>query len=243
MSRLVRRRPVDLARPRRPRPSCRTPSPTTAGRGRTGVLLCHGFSGSPQSMRPWAEHLEADGFRVTLPRLPGHGTTWQELNQTPVGGLVRLRRPGVRRPAGPSATGCSARLCRWAAVWPSGSPSSTGTRSPDSPWSTPSIGSADPRYRLLPWLRHVWPSLAGSGSATSRYPTFWRGRYDRAAARWILGDQDGPTSSSTWIGSPNRCWSSSRAGPGGRPAVAEADRGAGGVDGRDRWCGWSAATM
>ena len=30
----------------------------------------------------WAHHLEAAGFRVLVPRLPGHGTSWQELNQT-----------------------------------------------------------------------------------------------------------------------------------------------------------------
>jgi carboxylesterase len=34
------------------------------------------------SMIAWARHLETAGFRVLLPRLPGHGTTWQELNQT-----------------------------------------------------------------------------------------------------------------------------------------------------------------
>ena len=46
------------------------------------VLVLHGFSGSPHSMRPWAEHLASHGFRVSLPRLPGHGTTWRELNVT-----------------------------------------------------------------------------------------------------------------------------------------------------------------
>ena len=46
------------------------------------MLLCHGFTGSPRSMRPWAEHLTAEGFRVELPRLPGHGTNWPELNHT-----------------------------------------------------------------------------------------------------------------------------------------------------------------
>jgi len=51
--------------------------------GPTGVLLLHGFTGSPSSMRPWAEHLHGAGFTVSLPRLPGHGTTWQELNSTP----------------------------------------------------------------------------------------------------------------------------------------------------------------
>lgn len=46
------------------------------------VLLCHGFTGCPQSLRPWAEHLAAEGFTVRLPRLPGHGTSWRELNLT-----------------------------------------------------------------------------------------------------------------------------------------------------------------
>lgn len=50
--------------------------------GRTGVLLCHGFTGSPQSLRPWAEFLSEAGLTVSLPRLPGHGTTWQEMART-----------------------------------------------------------------------------------------------------------------------------------------------------------------
>jgi carboxylesterase len=50
--------------------------------GPTGVLLCHGFTGSPQSLRPWADYLARAGLSVSLPRLPGHGTTWQELGRT-----------------------------------------------------------------------------------------------------------------------------------------------------------------
>src|SRR5262245_26067441 len=50
--------------------------------GPVGALLCHGFTGTPQSLRPWAEHLAAAGLTVSLPRLPGHGTTWQEMNLT-----------------------------------------------------------------------------------------------------------------------------------------------------------------
>jgi carboxylesterase len=52
------------------------------GSGPLGVLVLHGFTGNPSSVRPWAEQLQRDGFRVSVPRLPGHGTTWQELNQT-----------------------------------------------------------------------------------------------------------------------------------------------------------------
>jgi carboxylesterase len=54
-----------------------------AGDGqRVGVLLSQGFTGSPASMVPWGMHLAEQGFGVAVPRLPGHGTTWQELNRT-----------------------------------------------------------------------------------------------------------------------------------------------------------------
>jgi carboxylesterase len=48
----------------------------------TGVLLVHGFTGSPFSMRPWGEQLAAEGFAVRAPLLPGHGTRWQDCNLT-----------------------------------------------------------------------------------------------------------------------------------------------------------------
>ncbi len=50
--------------------------------GPVGALLCHGFTGTPQSLRPWARYLADAGLSVSLPRLPGHGTTWQELART-----------------------------------------------------------------------------------------------------------------------------------------------------------------
>ncbi|MFP3990793.1 alpha/beta fold hydrolase [Streptomyces sp. E11-3] len=50
--------------------------------GEVGVLLCHGFTGSPQSLRPWAEYLADRGLTVSLPLLPGHGTRWQDMQLT-----------------------------------------------------------------------------------------------------------------------------------------------------------------
>jgi carboxylesterase len=47
-----------------------------------GVLLCHGFTGNPSSLRPWAESLAAAGHTVRVPRLPGHGTTWKDMGRT-----------------------------------------------------------------------------------------------------------------------------------------------------------------
>jgi carboxylesterase len=56
--------------------------PFAAEGGEVGVVLSHGFTGSTQSLRPWAEHLAGAGLTVRLPRLPGHGTRWQDLNDT-----------------------------------------------------------------------------------------------------------------------------------------------------------------
>jgi carboxylesterase len=178
------------------RPSI-TEAPTTAavlpdaepyfgGSGPNGVLLCHGFTGSPRSMRPWAEHLEADGFRVSLPRLPGHGTTWQEMNQTrwedwyghadrtftdlraecervfvcglSMGGGLAIR---IAEQHGPEVAGVAV--------------------------VNPSIGSADPRMRALPVLRHLVPSLAGISSDIA-LPDVLEGGYGRSPlhAAWSL---------------------------------------------------------
>lgn len=56
--------------------------PFAADGGRVGVVLSHGFTGTPGSMRPWAEHLAAAGYSVRLPLLPGHGASWQETNRS-----------------------------------------------------------------------------------------------------------------------------------------------------------------
>jgi carboxylesterase len=47
--------------------------------GEVGVLLCHGFTGCPHALRPWAEYLAERGLTVSLPLLPGHGTRWQDM--------------------------------------------------------------------------------------------------------------------------------------------------------------------
>ena len=56
-------------------------APDASGR-RIGVLLSHGFTGSPYSMVPWGRYLAEQGFAVSVPLLPGHGTTWQEMTAT-----------------------------------------------------------------------------------------------------------------------------------------------------------------
>jgi carboxylesterase len=53
--------------------------PGHGGNAGIGVAICHGFTGSPLSVLPWAEHLAARGFAVSVPLLPGHGTDWRDL--------------------------------------------------------------------------------------------------------------------------------------------------------------------
>lgn len=56
--------------------------PFTADGGPVGVLVVHGFTGNPQSMRPLAEAFAAAGFTVDLPLLPGHGTRVEDMLPT-----------------------------------------------------------------------------------------------------------------------------------------------------------------
>src|ERR1700712_4152014 len=47
-----------------------------------GVLVLHGFTGNPQSMRPLAEAFAQAGFTVSMPLLPGHGTQVEDMIPT-----------------------------------------------------------------------------------------------------------------------------------------------------------------
>ncbi|HJE51848.1 MAG TPA: esterase, partial [Tessaracoccus flavescens] len=65
-------------------PVAPTARPYRGGTGSIGVVMSHGFTGSVQSILPWAQALAQpadgwDGARVVAPRLPGHGTSWRDL--------------------------------------------------------------------------------------------------------------------------------------------------------------------
>ncbi len=50
--------------------------------GREGVLVLHGFTGSPWEVAPVAQALAQQGFTVAMPVLAGHATTVHALNET-----------------------------------------------------------------------------------------------------------------------------------------------------------------
>lgn len=53
--------------------------PWSLGAGRRGVLLLHGFAGTPPELRGLGEHLAANGYLCRAPMLAGHGTTPDDL--------------------------------------------------------------------------------------------------------------------------------------------------------------------
>jgi carboxylesterase len=57
------------------------PSPFLLEGGPVGVLLIHGFTGSPPEMRLVGDYLHERGCTVSGPLLPGHGTTAEDMNR------------------------------------------------------------------------------------------------------------------------------------------------------------------
>jgi len=51
------------------------------GNGEKGILLLHGFTGTPKDMRYIAEHLAEKGFAVSVPLLPGHASDPEDLKK------------------------------------------------------------------------------------------------------------------------------------------------------------------
>lgn len=132
-----------------------------------GVLLCHGFTGCPQSLRPWAQAVADAGHSVRLPLLPGHGTTWQDLNRTTwqqwyasvVSALDELVASCRTVVVGGLSMGGA--LALRLAV----------DRADDVAGLVlvnPAVKFTDPRLRALPVLKHVLPSTPGIGSDIKR---------------------------------------------------------------------------
>lgn len=151
--------------------------PFTADGGPVGVLLCHGFTGSPAALRPWAEQLASAGFGVELPRLPGHGTRWQDLARTEWDdwyaaverALLRLHeRSTTVVVAGLSMGGALAlRLAE-----------RHGDRVAGLILVNPAIASLNPAFRLLPILRRLRSDVPGIGNDIAK-PDTDEGSYDR----------------------------------------------------------------
>lgn len=124
-----------------------------------GVLVCHGFTGTPASMRPLADRLAAEGFTVRLPRLPGHGTTWRDLNRT--------RWTDWYAEVDATCADLAARCDHIVAVGLSMGGTLVTLLAQEHPDTVeglalinPAFPFRDPRLAALPVLQHVVPSIA-----------------------------------------------------------------------------------
>jgi carboxylesterase len=140
----------------------RPTEPFASDGGPVGVLLSHGFTGSPASMTPWGQDLAARGHTVRVPRLPGHGTTWQQMNRTTWQdwyGALEVELDQLRQRCervvvgGLSMGGCLA--LRLAEQRPHDIDAVVVVN--------PAIASRDPRLRAVPLLKWVVPSLDAIG--------------------------------------------------------------------------------
>jgi len=63
--------------------------------GEDGIVLLHGFTASPVEVRQLADFLNARGYTVSGPLLPGHGTHPDDLNRVKFEGWVRFSEAAI----------------------------------------------------------------------------------------------------------------------------------------------------
>ncbi len=149
--------------------------------GRVGVLLCHGFTGSPVSMRPWADFLANEGLSVRLPRLPGHGTTWRDLQLTrwPDWFATIERSFDELRARCDVVVVCGLSMGATLALRLA---QTRGSQVAGLVVVNPSLLSLRKSLRLLPVLEKVVPSVSGIGNDTMA-PRVEEGGYNRTPLR------------------------------------------------------------
>jgi carboxylesterase len=114
-------------------------------------------------MRPWGEYLAERGYTVHVPLLPGHGTTWQEMNNTRwqdwyscVDTAFReLHQTCERVVVGGLSMGGALALQL---------AQEHGPRISGLVLVNPAVKFEDPRTHLLPVLKHVLGSLEAIGN-------------------------------------------------------------------------------
>ena len=151
--------------------------PFASDGGPVGVLVCHGFTGSPRTVRPWAEYLAAAGLTVRAPRLPGHGTGWADLAKTGWRDWYAAAQDAFRElegsceqvfVAGISMGGCLAlRLAE-----------TQGSKVKGIVLVNPSLASDTKLLTVAPLLKHVIRSVPGIGGDIKK-PGAAEGSYKR----------------------------------------------------------------
>jgi carboxylesterase len=149
--------------------------------GPVGALLCHGFTGNPASLRPWAEYLADGGLTVSVPLFPGHGTTWRDMATTTSADWYAAAERALDDLRGQCAEifvmglslgGCLAlRLAE-----------RRGTQISGLVLVNPSLAPDTWLFALAPVLKHIVPALRGVGNDIKK-PGVSELAYDRVPVR------------------------------------------------------------
>jgi len=128
----------------------------TLGEGAKGILLLHGFPGTPSELRPLGEALAARGWRVHAPLLPGFGADIARLGETRWQAWVGAAREAWLRTQAEAERSVLLGFSMGGAV--------ALHVAADAPPDllvlvAPFWRVADPRARFLPLLKHVKPRL------------------------------------------------------------------------------------
>lgn len=127
----------------------------------------HGLTSSPQMVRPVADRLAEQGYAVSAPLLPGHGTTWQDMATTRyadwlaavVTALEDLRE-GHRTVVAFGVSMGGALITDVAARRPELVDGLVLVN--------PAFAADDWRLKVIPWAKHVVPAVQGIGDDIRR---------------------------------------------------------------------------
>jgi carboxylesterase len=136
--------------------------PFTFVGGEVGVLLVHGFTGSPQGLRPWGEALRDGGLTVHCPCLPGHGTHHRDLARVRWPAWVEAVERGLQEVSRRCARVVIGALSFGGALAMHLAASHPEVRGVVT--VNPFLYSTDRRMALLPVLKHLLGSVPGVGS-------------------------------------------------------------------------------
>jgi carboxylesterase len=132
-------------------------------------------------MRPWAQALADAGLTVALPRLPGHGTRWQDMNMTTWDDWYTC----VEREFLALRERCEAVFVMGLSMGGTLSLRLAEQHGRDLAGIVvvnPSVIGLDPRLKVLPVLQRVLPSLGGIASDIKK-PGVTELAYDRVPLR------------------------------------------------------------
>lgn len=145
--------------------SVRSPLPGGGARtlpgpvGAPQAVLLHGFTGCPQSLGRWPDALADAGVAVDVPRLPGHGRTWQAANRTGWEDWYRvaersLLRASRSRPAVVGGLSMGGALALALAI-------AHPARVAGVMLVNPAVAAVNPFVPLTPLVRRVRPGMPG----------------------------------------------------------------------------------